>query len=85
MRFKGMFGKEDRDYERGKLKKYAGKQDISALIAGKPVPQQRHRRGRNGKRRKPDIALAQELLGWSPEVPLREGLARTIAYFSTLK
>jgi UDP-glucuronate decarboxylase len=37
------------------------------------------------KRRKPDIALAQELLGWKPEVPLREGLARTIAYFRTLK
>ncbi|HPO38666.1 MAG TPA: SDR family NAD-dependent epimerase/dehydratase, partial [Kiritimatiellia bacterium] len=32
-------------------------------------------------RRKPDIALAQELLGWTPEVPLREGLSRTIAYF----
>jgi len=37
------------------------------------------------KRRKPDIALAQELLGWTPEVPLREGLSRTIAYFRTLK
>ena len=33
------------------------------------------------KRRKPDIALVQELLGWSPKVPLTEGLARTIAYF----
>ncbi|HRT29885.1 MAG TPA: SDR family oxidoreductase [Kiritimatiellia bacterium] len=33
------------------------------------------------KRRKPDIALAQELLGWTPEVPLREGLAHTIDYF----
>jgi dTDP-glucose 4,6-dehydratase len=30
------------------------------------------------KQRKPDIALAQELLGWSPEVPLRAGLQRTI-------
>ncbi|MCW3031416.1 MAG: NAD-dependent epimerase/dehydratase [Solirubrobacterales bacterium] len=30
------------------------------------------------KQRKPNIALAQELLGWSPEVPLREGLQRTI-------
>jgi dTDP-glucose 4,6-dehydratase len=30
------------------------------------------------KQRKPDIALARELLGWSPEVPLREGLERTI-------
>lgn len=33
------------------------------------------------KRRKPDIALAQELLGWTPEIPLREGLAHTIDYF----
>ncbi len=30
------------------------------------------------KQRKPNIALAQELLGWSPEVALREGLQRTI-------
>src|ERR1700752_1603274 len=30
------------------------------------------------KQRKPDITLARELLGWSPEVPLREGLQRTI-------
>jgi len=30
------------------------------------------------KQRKPDISLARELLGWSPEVPLREGLQRTI-------
>ncbi len=30
------------------------------------------------KQRKPDISLARELLGWSPEVSLREGLQRTI-------
>jgi dTDP-glucose 4,6-dehydratase len=30
------------------------------------------------KQRRPDITLAQQLLGWSPEVPLREGLRRTI-------
>ena len=30
------------------------------------------------KQRKPDITLARELLGWSPEVSLREGLQRTI-------
>jgi dTDP-glucose 4,6-dehydratase len=29
-------------------------------------------------RRKPNIALAQDLLGWAPEVALREGLERTI-------
>ena len=33
------------------------------------------------RQRRPDIALAGELLGWAPAIPLREGLARTIAYF----
>ncbi len=32
-------------------------------------------------RRRPDITLARTRLGWSPSVPLEEGLARTIAYF----
>jgi dTDP-glucose 4,6-dehydratase len=30
------------------------------------------------KTRQPDISLAREVLGWEPEVPLREGLQRTI-------
>jgi dTDP-glucose 4,6-dehydratase len=30
------------------------------------------------KQRRPNISLAQELLGWSPEVSLRDGLQRTI-------
>ena len=30
------------------------------------------------RQRKPDITLAQQLLGWSPEVSLQEGLERTI-------
>ncbi len=34
--------------------------------------------------RKPDITRAQSLLGWSPEVQLREGLEHTIAYFASL-
>ena len=33
------------------------------------------------KRRKSDITLAKELLGWEPKVPLKEGLAKTIEYF----
>jgi UDP-glucuronate decarboxylase len=33
------------------------------------------------KRRRPDISKAQELLGWQPRTPLRDGLRRTIAYF----
>jgi dTDP-glucose 4,6-dehydratase len=30
------------------------------------------------RQRRPDIALARELLAWAPEVALREGLQRTI-------
>lgn len=32
-------------------------------------------------RRKPDITRAMQELGWKPTVPLRQGLAQTIAYF----
>jgi UDP-glucuronate decarboxylase len=35
-------------------------------------------------RRRPDISLAEERLGWSPKVPLEEGLTETIRYFDTL-
>jgi dTDP-glucose 4,6-dehydratase len=35
-------------------------------------------------RRKPDISLARQTLGWQPEIPLREGLARTATYFAEL-
>jgi nucleoside-diphosphate-sugar epimerase len=31
--------------------------------------------------RRPDISLARKVLRWEPEIPLREGLARTAAYF----
>ncbi len=36
------------------------------------------------KTRQPDIRRARELLGWEPNVPLEEGLARTIDYFRTI-
>ena len=32
-------------------------------------------------RRKPNIELAKEKLGWEPKIPLKEGLVHTIAYF----
>jgi len=35
-------------------------------------------------RRKPDIALAREKLGWEPNVTLEEGLKKTIAYFDKI-
>ena len=36
------------------------------------------------KQRRPDSTLAKQTLGWTPKVPLREGLTRTIAYFDDL-
>jgi len=33
------------------------------------------------KQRRPDISVAQRVLGWQPTVPLETGLARTIDYF----
>ena len=35
-------------------------------------------------RRKPDISRAEEILTWRPEIPIEEGLARTIDYFRTI-
>jgi len=50
--------------------------ESKSKIVEKPLP------GDDPKKRKPDIALAQELLGgWTPKVPLKEGLAKTIEYF----
>jgi len=34
-------------------------------------------------RRRPDITLAQRVLGWHPEVDLTDGLARTVDWFRT--
>jgi UDP-glucuronate decarboxylase len=36
------------------------------------------------QRRRPDITLARDSLGWSPRISLREGLTRTISYFDRL-
>src|SRR5688500_11360663 len=36
------------------------------------------------KVRKPDISRAREMLGWEPSVPLREGVVKTIEYFSAV-
>jgi UDP-glucuronate decarboxylase len=41
----------------------------------KPLPQD------DPMQRKPDISLAERVLGWKPTVPVQEGLRRTIEYF----
>jgi UDP-glucuronate decarboxylase len=47
----------------------------SSKIVHRPLPSD------DPRQRRPDIGLAQELLGWSPRVQLREGLIKTIEYF----
>ncbi len=46
-------------------------------IVFRPLPQD------DPKQRKPDIAKAGKILGWTPKVPLEQGLTDTIAYFRT--
>ena len=47
-------------------------------IVHRPLPQD------DPRQRQPNIAKAQELLGWQPITPLQEGLSKTIAYFEGL-
>jgi dTDP-glucose 4,6-dehydratase len=44
-------------------------------IVEKPLPVD------DPKVRQPDISRARAILGWEPQVPLDEGLPRTLAYF----
>jgi len=46
------------------------------------IPQEK--RKDDPTRRRPDISLAQQKLGWQPQVPLEEGLQKTIDYFDGL-
>ncbi len=36
------------------------------------------------KQRRPNISRAQEVLGWAPRTPLKEGLIKTISYFEEI-
>lgn len=53
--------------------------DSKSKLVYKPLPED------DPKKRKPDITLAKALLGWEPKIPLDEGLAKTIAYFKTVR
>ncbi len=48
-----------------------------SAIVNRPLPPD------DPKQRKPNIALAQKLLGWEPKVDREEGLRRTLEYFRT--
>ncbi|MBV8849633.1 MAG: SDR family oxidoreductase [Methylobacteriaceae bacterium] len=47
----------------------------TSKLVSKPLPQD------DPKQRRPDIGLAKKILGWEPKIELRQGLAKTIAYF----
>ena len=49
--------------------------DSKSGVTYLPLPQD------DPRQRKPDITRAQTLLGWTPKIPLREGLEKTVAYF----
>jgi UDP-glucuronate decarboxylase len=50
----------------------------SSKVVFNPLPQD------DPKQRCPDISLAKSVLGWQPQIQLREGLKRTIDYFDLL-
>ena len=47
-------------------------------IVHRPLPEN------DPKQRQPDISRARHLLDWKPQVPLKEGLTKTIAFFERL-
>jgi dTDP-glucose 4,6-dehydratase len=47
-------------------------------IVYRPLPED------DPKVRRPDITRARTMLGWSPKVPVRQGVERTIEYFQSL-
>jgi UDP-glucuronate decarboxylase len=55
--------------------KVVAKTGSKSKIVFKPLPED------DPKQRRPDITQAKKVLGWSPTVPLDDGLDRTIAYF----
>jgi UDP-glucuronate decarboxylase len=50
----------------------------SVELVHRPLPQD------DPRQRQPDISQAKDKLSWEPRVPLKEGLAKTIAYFDAL-
>ena len=54
---------------------------ILKLTGSRSKIQVRRERSDDPVRRRPDISLAREKLGWEPSVDLEEGLGKTIEYF----
>ena len=57
---------------------------ILKLTGSRSKIQVRQERSDDPGRRRPDISLAREKLGWEPSVDLEEGLGKTIEYFEKM-
>lgn len=55
---------------------------VVAMTGSKSTIVQRPLPADDPRRRKPDISLAERVLGWTPMVPLDDGLRKTIAFFA---
>jgi len=53
--------------------------DSNSRIVHRPLPAD------DPRQRLPDVDKARRLLNWTPSVPLREGLMRTIAHFKSVR
>ncbi|RKK04198.1 NAD-dependent epimerase/dehydratase family protein [Pseudoroseomonas wenyumeiae] len=50
-----------------------------SAVVNMPLPED------DPQRRRPDIAKAEQLLGWAPRTPLTDGLRATVAWFAALQ
>jgi UDP-glucuronate decarboxylase len=56
---------------------------VLELTGSRSVVEHRALPADDPKQRQPDISLAKKTMGWEPHIALKEGLEKTIAYFST--
>lgn len=54
---------------------------VTRMVGGNCTIEHRALPSDDPKQRKPNINMAESVLGWEPKVPLEEGLSKTIAYF----
>ncbi|WP_375408848.1 UDP-glucuronic acid decarboxylase family protein [uncultured Methylobacterium sp.] len=68
-------GNPDEHTMRGLAEQIIAMTGSASRIVSRPLPSD------DPRQRQPDITKAKQLLGWTPTITLRDGLARTIDYF----
>lgn len=76
----------DREVPVGDIARMITKVVATRMGQAKPTPVNfEPKRQDDPTKRKPDISLAKEVLGWSPQVPLEQGIASTVDWFLATK